>query len=177
MLLAGVMLKLGAYGFLRLVIPLFPDVWVAPIDFLGFVETNAATLFAVLAMLGIVLGAFAAYGQTDIKRLVAYSSVNHMGFVALGIAVMAAGLWARQFVSGQRLRSDTGCDYRDQWCGVCRCSITASVRLGMFLLAGAIYHKTHTRDLTRVWWVLGEGSDLRWCVHLHQHGEPGSARV
>ena len=79
MLLAGVLLKLGAYGFLRLVLPLYP------------VEAKMfAGALAFLAVAAIVFGAFAAYGQTDFKRLVAYSSVNHMGFVVLGIAAAAA---------------------------------------------------------------------------------------
>jgi NADH-quinone oxidoreductase subunit M len=78
MILAGVLLKLGAYGFIRLVIPLFPEH-----------ANNAAWILAVLGMLSIVLGGFAAYGQWDFKRLVAYSSINHMGFVVMGIAVMA----------------------------------------------------------------------------------------
>src|SRR4029450_11529977 len=81
MILAGVLLKLGAYGFLRLILPLYP----------GEARTFAGAL-AVLATAAIVFGALAAYAQTDFKRLVAYSSVNHMGFVVLGIA--AAGLAA-----------------------------------------------------------------------------------
>ena len=73
MILAGVLLKLGAYGFLRLVLPLYP------------VESHTyAVWLAFLAVMAIVFGAFAAYGQKDFKRLVAYSSVNHMGFVVLG---------------------------------------------------------------------------------------------
>ena len=78
MILAGVLLKLGAYGFIRLVIPLFP----------AQAQVTAGVL-AILGMLSIVLGAYAAFGQWDFKRLVAYSSINHMGFVVLGIAVMA----------------------------------------------------------------------------------------
>ena len=111
MLLAGVMLKLGAYGFLRLVIPLFPDVWISQFNIFGITGTVAG-LFAFLAVLGIVLGAFAAWGQTDIKRLVAYSSVNHMGFVALGLAVAALS-YAQSHCAG----STGGCangDYRHQ---------------------------------------------------------------
>ena len=106
MLLAGVMLKLGAYGFLRLVIPLFPDVWISQFNIFGITGTVAG-LFAFLAMLGIVLGAFAAWGQTDIKRLVAYSSVNHMGFVALGLAV-AALAYAQATVGGGTRRYADG---------------------------------------------------------------------
>jgi NADH-quinone oxidoreductase subunit M len=70
MLLAGVMLKLGAYGFLRLAIPLFSDVWVSPINILGAFTTDWAHIFAFLAA-RIVLGALTAFAQTDIKRLVA----------------------------------------------------------------------------------------------------------
>ncbi|MFZ0532355.1 MAG: NADH-quinone oxidoreductase subunit M, partial [Anaerolineales bacterium] len=78
MILAGVLLKLGAYGFLRLVLPLYPQ------------EAHQyAVALAFLAVMGIIFGALAAYGQDDFKRLVAYSSVNHMGFVVLGIAAAA----------------------------------------------------------------------------------------
>src|SRR5512143_2741913 len=78
MILAGVLLKLGAYGFLRLVLPLYPQ------------EAHRyAGALAFLAVMGIIFGALAAYGQDDFKRLVAYSSVNHMGFVVLGIAAAA----------------------------------------------------------------------------------------
>jgi NADH-quinone oxidoreductase subunit M len=153
MLLAGVMLKLGAYGFLRLVIPLFPDVWIAPINLLGAFETNAAGIFAFLAMLGVVLGAFAAFGQTDIKRLVAYSSVNHMGFVVMGLAVTALA-YGHAFAGTS-----------DGELGLHAILATNGAVLqmfnhglssaAMFLLAGAIYHKTHTRDMTQYggFWV------------------------
>ena len=78
MLLAGVLLKLGAYGFLRLVLPLYPEE-----------AKHFAFALALLATAAIVFGAFGSFGQTDFKRLVAYSSVNHMGFVVLGIAAAA----------------------------------------------------------------------------------------
>ncbi len=145
MLLAGIMLKLGAYGFLRLVIPLFPDVWIEPINLLGF-QTNWAGIFAFLAMMGIVLGAFAAWGQNDIKRLVAYSSVNHMGFVALGLAVTAVAY-------GQLYRDGTTEHLQDAILAtngaVLQMFSHGLSSAAMFLLAGAIYHKTHTRDMTQ----------------------------
>ncbi|MCL4249997.1 MAG: NuoM family protein [Anaerolineae bacterium] len=146
MLLAGVMLKLGAYGFLRLVIPLFPDVWVSPVNILGFMETNWAGIFAFLAMLGIVLGAFAAFGQTDIKRLVAYSSVNHMGFVVMGLAV-AALAYGEAFVSGNSTLTQDAIFATNG--AVLQMFNHGLSSAGMFLLAGAIYHKTHTRDMTQ----------------------------
>jgi NADH-quinone oxidoreductase subunit M len=153
MLLAGVMLKLGAYGFLRLVIPLFPDIWVAPINILGVIQTNWSGIFAFLAMLGIVLGAFAAFGQNDIKRLVAYSSVNHMGFVALGLAVAA-------YTYGQSFLNATDAAMRQTAIIATNGAVLQMFNHGlssaaMFLLAGGIYHKTHTRDMTQYggFWV------------------------
>jgi NADH-quinone oxidoreductase subunit M len=143
MLLAGVMLKLGAYGFIRLVIPLFPDVWVAEVNIIGFV-VNWAGIFAFLAMLGIVFGAFAAFGQNDIKRLVAYSSVNHMGFVALGIAVMALA-YGQAFIEGSSALMEDAIFATNG--AVLQMFNHGLSSAGMFLLAGAIYHKTHTRDL------------------------------
>jgi NADH-quinone oxidoreductase subunit M len=147
MLLAGVMLKLGAYGFLRLVIPFFPDVWVSQIPLLGI---SVAMLFAILAMLGIVLGAYAAFGQNDIKRLVAYSSVNHMGFVGLGLAVMAQ-FYGESWVSVQ----SNGVIDPHMMQNAIIATNGAVLQMfnhglssaGMFLLAGGIYHKTHTRNL------------------------------
>jgi NADH-quinone oxidoreductase subunit M len=74
-LLAGVLLKMGGYGFLRLAIPLFPDA-----------AMRFAPLVGVLAVVGIVYGALVSMVQPDLKKLVAYSSVSHLGFVMLGIA-------------------------------------------------------------------------------------------
>lgn len=151
MLLAGVMLKLGAYGFIRLVVPFFPDVWISSVPLLG---VSWAFFFAFLSMLGIVLGAFAAFGQNDIKRLVAYSSVNHMGFVGVGIAVMAA-LYGEAWQNSQML-SGTMADAVAATNGAVLQMFNHGLSsAGMFLLAGGIYHKTHTRDLTQYggFWV------------------------
>jgi NADH-quinone oxidoreductase subunit M len=153
MLLAGVMLKLGAYGFLRIVIPLFPDVWISQFNILG-ITGSVAELFAFMAMLGIVLGAFSAWAQTDIKRLVAYSSVNHMGFVALGLAVTAlaygqawAGAAADPAMTQTAILATNGAVFQMFNHGLSSAA--------MFLLAGAVYHKTHTRDMTQYggFWV------------------------
>ncbi len=76
-ILAGVLLKFGAYGFLRYALPLFP-----------LAAAQAAPVLAVLAVIGIVYGALMAYVQDDAKKLVAYSSVSHLGFVVLGIFSM-----------------------------------------------------------------------------------------
>lgn len=77
MILAGILLKMGTYGFFRFMLPTFPDAAKA-----------FAPVLSILAIVGIVYGALAAMAQKDIKRLVAYSSVSHMGFVVLGIAAM-----------------------------------------------------------------------------------------
>lgn len=123
MLLAGVLLKLGAYGFLRLVLPLYP-----------LESAKYAGWLAFLAVMAIVFGAFAAFGQKDFKRLVAYSSVNHMGFVVLGIAAAAkaAGtLNATIALNGAVLQMFNH-------------GLTAA---GMFFLVGVLYERTHTRNL------------------------------
>ncbi len=123
MLLAGVLLKLGAYGFLRLVLPLYP------------VEShNYAGYLALLATAAIVFGAFAAYGQTDFKRLVAYSSINHMGFVVLGIAAAA-------FAAGT---ADAHIAMNGAILQMFNHGLSAA---GMFFLVGVIYERTHTRNL------------------------------
>ncbi len=154
MLLAGVLLKLGAYGFLRLVIPLFPAQAAA-----------FAPVIAFLAMMGIVLGAFAAYGQDDFKRLVAYSSVNHMGFVVLGIAV-AAWVYGITYTGGAApwlaldpntvALADTRSAIIATNGAVLQMFNHGLSSAGMFLLVGALYHKTHTRDLRKLGglWVL-----------------------
>ena len=76
-ILAGVLLKMGGYGFLRIAIPLFPDAAVKFAPWIG-----------VLAVIGIVYGALVSLVQPDLKKLVAYSSVSHLGFVMLGIAAL-----------------------------------------------------------------------------------------
>jgi len=73
-ILAGVLLKLGAFGFLRFNRPLFPEAW-----------REATPLFIALAVIAIIYGALVSWAQTDIKKLVAYSSVSHMGFIMLGM--------------------------------------------------------------------------------------------
>jgi len=123
MILAGVLLKLGAYGFLRLVLPLYPAE-----------SAKYAGALAFLAVMAIVFGAFASYGQKDFKRLVAYSSVNHMGFVVLGIAAAAkaAGtLDANIALNGAVLQMFNH-------------GLSAA---GMFFLVGVLYERTHTRNL------------------------------
>lgn len=115
-LLAGVLLKMGGYGFLRLGPQLLPA---------GF--KAIAPVIAVLAVISIVYGAAVALGQTDLKRLVAYSSVSHMGYVMLGIAAGTAagmtGAVVQMFSHG----------------------LIAGL---LFLLVGAVYERAHTREMS-----------------------------
>jgi NADH-quinone oxidoreductase subunit M len=115
-LLAGVLLKMGGYGFFRISYPLLPA---------GAQAFGLA--LAVLGMINIVYGALVAMAQTDFKRLVAYSSVSHMGFVLLGLSSLTVeglnGAMFQMFAHG-------------------------IVTGGMFLLVGVLYDRAHTRDLT-----------------------------
>jgi NADH-quinone oxidoreductase subunit M len=123
MILAGVLLKLGAYGFLRLVLPLYPTQ-----------ANNYAGALAFLATMAIIFGAFSSYGQNDFKRLVAYSSVNHMGFVVLGIAAAAFARGTQNAVIAMNG-------------AVLQMFNHGLSSAGMFFLVGVIYDRTHTRDL------------------------------
>jgi NADH-quinone oxidoreductase subunit M len=126
MILAGVLLKLGAYGFLRLVLPFYPAE-----------SAQFAGVLAFLAVMAIIFGAFGSYGQTDFKRLVAYSSINHMGFVLLGIAAAAK---AAGTLDGTIALSGAVLQMFNH-------GLSAA---GMFFLVGVIYERTHTRDLTKL---------------------------
>ena len=114
-MLAGVLLKLGTYGFYRFAVPLFPD---------GFAALG--NVIWILATIGIVYGAAMTLVQTDIKSLIAYSSVSHLGFVMLGL--MALNLIG---VSGSLLQQ-----------------INHGISTGaLFLLVGMIYERRHTRQI------------------------------
>ncbi|MEN6571500.1 MAG: NADH-quinone oxidoreductase subunit M [Anaerolineaceae bacterium] len=131
MILAGVLLKLGAYGFIRLVLPLFPAE-----------SRQYAVWLAVLAAASIIFGAFAAAGQKDFKRLVAYSSINHMGFVILGIAVAAwAGGSTDPALQQSAIIATNG--------AVLQMFTHGLSAAGMFFLVGVIYDQAHTRVLER----------------------------
>ena len=114
-ILAGVLLKMGTYGFVRLSLPLLP---VASQHMIGFV--------ALLAIIGVLYGALVAMAQHDMKRLIAYSSVSHMGFLMLGIFALNA-----EGVSGGIIQM-----------------INHGVTTGaLFLLVGIIYERRHTREI------------------------------
>lgn len=115
--LAVILLKMGTYGFLRFAVPLFPAFALSP---------AVTTLFVALAVIGIVYAAMVAYAQADVKRVIAYSSVSHLGFVMLGI-------WAASVESVQ---------------GAIMMMIAHGISTGaLFFCVGMLYERTHTRAL------------------------------
>jgi NADH-quinone oxidoreductase subunit M len=126
-ILAAVLLKMGTYGFVRFAFPLFPD---AAIEF--------TPLIAILAVVSIIYGALVAMVQQDVKKLVAYSSVSHLGFVMLGIVALNSAA-----VSGGLLQM-----------------INHGISTGMlFLLVGVIYERRHTRLISDFG---GIAKPMRW---------------
>ncbi len=116
-ILAGVMLKMGTFGFIRYAMPLFPQAALAH-----------APYIAALGVIGIVYGSFMCMAQTDMKRLIAYSSVAHLGFVMLGLSALTA-----EAVSGAVLQM-----------------VNHGISTGaLFLMIGYLYERTHTRDLSQ----------------------------
>jgi NADH-quinone oxidoreductase subunit M len=143
-ILAGVMLKMGTYGFLRFAIPLFPTVAV-----------EAIPLFMALAVVGIIYGALVAMMQPDLKRLIAYSSVSHLGFVMLGIFAL----------------NPQGID------GAIYQMLNHGVSTGgLFLLIGMIYLRRHTREISEfggLWKSVPVYAAIFMVVMLSSIGLPG----
>jgi len=117
-LLAGILLKTGAYGLLRFCIPLFPEA-----------SIQMAPTAMYLGITGVIYGAVLAFAQSDFKRLVAYSSVSHMGFVLLGLYA-----WNNLALQGAIMQM------------VAHGISTAA----LFMMAGALQHRLHTRDMGRM---------------------------
>lgn len=117
-ILAGLMLKTGAYGILRFILPLFPETL-----------TQISNWAIVLGVISILYGALQAYGQTDLKRLIAYTSVSHMGFIVLG--VFAFNELALQGVILQMIAH----------------GISAAA---LFILAGILKERLHTRNINEM---------------------------
>jgi NADH-quinone oxidoreductase subunit M len=112
-ILAGVLLKMGAFGFLRYAMPLFPEA-----------AASFRPVLIALAVVGIVYGSLMAFAQKDLKKLIAYSSVAHLGFVMLGIFALT-------------VESSTGAMYQMLNHGICTGAL--------FLLVGLLYERSHTR--------------------------------
>jgi NADH-quinone oxidoreductase subunit M len=142
--LAGVLLKLGTYGIVRFCLPMFPEASVA-----------WAPIVAVLAVIGIIYGAWVSYAQTDVKKLVAYSSVSHLGFVVLGIFALNA-----QGIQG----------------GILQMVNHGISTGGLFLLVGMLYERRHTKAIDAyggIWKVLPVFGGLSLIITLSSMGLPG----
>ncbi|HTY54955.1 MAG TPA: NADH-quinone oxidoreductase subunit M, partial [Candidatus Binataceae bacterium] len=143
-ILAGVMLKMGTYGFLRFAIPLFPDIAI-----------SATPLFMALAVIGIIYGALVAMVQPNLKRLVAYSSVSHLGFVMLGMfALNPQGIEGSVY---QMLNHGVSTG-------------------GLFFLAGMIYVRRHTFEISEfggLWHRVPVMAGVFMLVMLSSIGLPG----
>ena len=114
-LLAGVLLKMGGYGLIRFCLPIFPEM-----------AHSFAPAVLWLSVLGILYGGYMALAQTDLKRLVAYSSISHMGFVTLGIFS-----FNNEGIAGATLQM-----------------VTHGITTGaMFLIVGQLYDRTHSREI------------------------------
>jgi NADH-quinone oxidoreductase subunit M len=143
-ILAGVLLKMGTYGFLRFALPLFP----------AAVE-SAGPVILTLAVVGIVYGALVATVQPDLKKLVAYSSVSHLGFVMLGLFALTPTAVAGSVYQMLNHGLSTG---------------------GLFLLVGMIYERRHTRrivDFGGLWTAMPVYAALFLVVMLASLGLPG----
>ncbi len=127
-ILAGILLKLGAYGMIRILLPIFPDTF-----------RQFAPIVAGLAAISIVYGALVAMAQWDLKKLIAYSSVNHMGFVMLGVAAAATVVGHGPDAETSRAMALNGAVLQMWNHGI----ITGA----LFFLVGVIYERAHTRDL------------------------------
>jgi NADH-quinone oxidoreductase subunit M len=129
-ILAGVLLKLGCYGFLRVLLPIFPQAFQV-----------YAPVVGILALISIVYGALVSMAQWDLKKLIAYSSVNHMGYVMLGVAAAAyagLGLGSENILDSAAIAVNGA---------VLQMFNHGIITGGLFLLVGIIYERAHTRDL------------------------------
>ncbi len=143
-ILAGVLLKMGTYGFVRFCLPLFPEA-----------SVQAVPVIATLAVIGIIYGAWVSYGQDDAKKLVAYSSVSHLGFVMLGIfALNSAGIQG----------------------GVLQMFNHGVSTGALFIIVGILYERRHTKALAAyggIWKALPLLGGLSLIVVLSSMGLPG----
>ena len=143
-ILAGILLKMGTYGFVRFNLPLFPEA-----------SAFFAPYIAALAVIGIIYGAWVSFAQTDVKKLVAYSSVSHLGFVMLGIfSLNAIG------IQGAILQM-----------------VNHGISTGaLFLLVGMLYERRHTREMDAfggIWRVMPVYTTIMLIVTLSSMGLPG----
>jgi NADH-quinone oxidoreductase subunit M len=132
-ILAGILLKLGAYGLIRIALPLFPG----PFHYFAV----DVPIIPIMAVMSIAYGALVCMAQWDLKRLIAYSSVAHMGYVTLGLCAAAAGYG---MLSGQESLNAAASGLSGAAFQMFAHGIITG---GLFFLVGIIYHRAHTRDL------------------------------
>jgi NADH-quinone oxidoreductase subunit M len=131
MILAGVLLKMGGYGVLRICYPILPSA----------ADDHLTWMVAIVGVVSMVYGAFAAMAQKDFKRLVAYSSVSHMGYVLLGIGVCSVAAGNNYYNSDAWRMGISGAMFQMIAHGISSA--------GMFFLVGVVYDRVHHRDLDR----------------------------
>ncbi len=145
-LLAAILLKLGTYGFIRIALPILPEA-----------AKSWAPWIGLLAVIGIIYGALGCLAQTDMKRLIAFSSVAHMGYVMLGISSLTAfginaavfGMVAHGLITGM-----------------------------LFFIAGSVQHTFHTREMSRLGGLLTQAPKMGWILgfcSMASLGLPGLA--
>ena len=144
-ILAAVLLKLGTYGFVRIAVPILPEAAVAWAPWIGL-----------LAVIGIIYGALGCLAQTDMKRLIAFSSVAHMGFVMLGIATLTDfginaaifGMVAHGLITGM-----------------------------LFFVAGSVKERYHTLEISRLGGLLIQAPRMGWILGFISMASPGLPRL
>ncbi len=142
-ILAGILLKLGTYGLIRFNLGFFPN---ASADF--------APWIAALAVIGIIYGAWVAYAQTDVKKLVAYTSVSHLGFVVLGIFSLTSSGVQGAVLQMVNHGISTG---------------------GLFALVGILYDRRHTKAINAfggIWKIMPLFSGIALVISLSSMGLP-----
>jgi NADH-quinone oxidoreductase subunit M len=145
-ILAGVLLKLGGYGFIRFSLPMFP-----------LASAYFTPLMFALSAIAVIYTSFVALAQTDLKKLIAYSSISHMGFVTMGLFAMTS-----EAVQGAMIQMLSH----------------GLVSAGLFLVVGVIYDRLHTRDIDRYCGLVERMPAYAFvfmCLMLASIGLPGTS--
>jgi NADH-quinone oxidoreductase subunit M len=156
MILAGVLLKMGGYGLIRVAYPICPEA-----------VYDLAYVVCTVGVVSMLYGAFAALAQRDFKRLVAYSSVSHMGYVVLGLGI-AGAVKANGYSDDYWKQGMNGAMYQMLAHGVSSA--------GMFFMVGVLYDRVHHRDLNRFGGLFAKMpvyAALAWVIFLAGVGLPG----